>query len=209
MTQKVKPADKLLDLIKKSLPFIILLTTLFTPLLTIHSALAQEMEYRLHPTDVIKITVHEQPDLTAKCRVTQDGYITFPLLGRVYADGLTVQELERKIKILLEEDYLVTAQVLIFIEEYHPRQVSVIGEINTPGKYDMPEEKDMTLLEAIAMAGGFTEDADINRTKIIRIIEGEREIINVKVKDIMGKKDSEGDIILEPDDMVIIPESFF
>jgi len=172
-------------------------------------ASAQNPEYKLQRTDVLKITVHEHPDLTTMTRVTADGCITFPLLGKIKVAGLTVQELEGKLKGLLEKDYLVSAQVLVFIEEYRPREVAVIGEVNTPGKYAMPEEKDMTFLEAIAMAGGFTKDADLNHTRIIRIADGDKKTIPIKVKDITEKGCKEKDIKLEPDDIVFVPESFF
>ena len=193
---------------KKSV-FLILIATVIAATSIASIAEAQKSEYKLQPTDVIRITVHEQPDLDTKARVTKDGYITFPLLGKLEVKGLTVQELERKIKDLLEKDYLVNAQVIVFIEEYHPRQVAVIGEVNNPGKYDMPEEKQITLLEAIAMAGGFTKDADINGTKVIRISGGKKETIRIRVKDITDKGEKEKDIVLEPDDIVFVPESFF
>ena len=173
------------------------------------SSYARETEYKLQPTDVIRITVHEQPDLETKTRVSKDGYITFPLIGKVRAEGLTIQELEITIKEDLEKDYLVTAQVLAFIETYHPRQVSVMGEVNTPGKYDMPEQKEITLLEAIAMAGGFTEDADKNKTRVMRTKEDEQETIIIRVRDITEKGEKEKDIVLEPGDVVFVPESFF
>ena len=188
---------------------IILTVAALTFLLNLSPALAQKAEYKLQPTDILKITVHEQPDLTTKTRVTADGYITFPLLGKINVEALTVQELERTIKDLLEKDYLVNAQVLVFIEEYHPRQVSVIGEVNAPGKYDMPEEKDMTLLEIIAMAGGFTEDAKITDARIMRVKDGEKITIKVNVKDITEKGQKKKDIVLEADDIVFVPESFF
>ena len=89
---------------------------------------AEKAEYKLQPTDVLSITVHQQPDLTTKTRVTTDGYITFPLLGKIKVKGMTVQELEREIKDLLEKEYLINAQTLVFIEEYHPKQISVIGD---------------------------------------------------------------------------------
>ncbi len=170
---------------------------------------AQKSDYKLQPIDVIKITVHEHPDLETMTRVSSDGFISFPLLGKVEVKGLTVQDVEDKLKRLLEADYLVSAQVIVFIEEYHPREVSVIGEVNEPGKYEMPEEKEMTLLEAIAMAGGFTRDADVNKTKVIREQNGHRETIGIRVKDITEKGEKEKDIKLEPDDIVIVPESFF
>ena len=171
--------------------------------------LAQKTEYKLQATDVLKITVHEQPDLTTRTRVSSDGYITFPLLGKIKVEGLTTQELEEKLKELLEKDYLVNAQVLAFIEAYHPREVSVIGEVKSPGKFDMPDEKDITLLEAIAMAGGFTEDAKVTDVRIMRLENGRKVTIKINVKDITDRGAKERDIVLEPDDIVFVPESFF
>lgn len=168
-----------------------------------------QSEYKLLPTDVLSITVHNQPDLTTRTRVTKDGYITFPLIGKVLVAGLTVRETELKLKELLEKDYLVSAEVLVFIEEYHKRQVSVMGEVNTPGKYAMPAEKDMTLMEAIAMAGGFTKNAEITKTKVMRIENGQKKNIIINVKNITERGDKEKDIPLQPDDIVFVPESFF
>lgn len=170
---------------------------------------AQIARYKLQPTDVITVTVHGHSDLTTKTRVSADGYISFPLLGKVSVEGLTVQELEDKLKTLLEKDYLVNAPVVVFIEEYHPRQVSVIGEVNTPGKFNMPDEKDMTLLEAIAMAEGFTKDALLTKIKIIRITGGQRQTIVVNVKEMIKKDEEEKDLVLEPNDIIVVPESFF
>ncbi|MEA3489427.1 MAG: polysaccharide biosynthesis/export family protein [Candidatus Omnitrophota bacterium] len=192
---------------KKLLTIPLILSLIFV--LSAGTALAQRSEYKLQPADVLNITVHEQPDLTTKTRVTSDYYITFPLIGEIKVEGMTVQQLERELKKLLEKDYLVNAQVLVFIEEYHPRQVSVIGEVNNPGKFDMPDEKDMTLLEAIAMAGGFTEDAEVNKTRVIRVENGKKKTIIIRVKDITEKGEKEKDIILEPNDIVFVPESFF
>lgn len=190
---------------KIKIVFFLLLSVFLLPQLLF----AQIVEYKLQPGDVLRITVHDQPDLTTQTRVTSEGFITFPLLGKIFLRGLTAQQLEFRIKELLEKDYLVSAQVLVFIEAYHPRQVSVLGEVKTPGKYDMPEEKDLTFLEAIAMAGGFGKDADLDKTQIIRTIDGKKETIKIKVTDITKKGQKEKDIILEPGDIIFIPESFF
>jgi polysaccharide biosynthesis/export protein len=178
-------------------------------ILTASPCLAQRPEYKLQPTDVLKINVHEHSDLATTARITSEGYITFPLIGKVKADGLTVRELEAEIKDLLELDYLVTAQVIVFIQEYHARQVSVIGEVNNPGKYDMPKEKSITLLEAIALAGGFTKDADINKTQIMRVKDGDTQTIVIKVSDITRRGQRDQDIEIEPEDIIFVPESFF
>lgn len=186
---------------------ILLVTFLIIPLA--NSAFAEDSEYRLQPSDVITITVHNQPDLTTKARVSIDGYISFPLLGKVKVEGLAVRELEQELKRLLEKDYLVTAEVIVFIDEYHPRQVSVIGEVQKPGKYDMPGEKDLTLMQAIAMAGGFTKHAYIDKTKVMRIEDGVKKTIMVNVNDITEKGEKDKDIVLKPEDIVFVPESFF
>ena len=75
----------------------------------------QKSDYKLQPTDVISITVHKQPDLTTMGRVTSDGYITFPLLGKVHVQDMTIYDVEQKLKGLLEKEYLVTAQLIVFI----------------------------------------------------------------------------------------------
>lgn len=173
------------------------------------NAHAEKSQYKLQPLDIISITVHQQPDLSTKTRVAADGSISFPLIGKMAAAGLTVQQLEGKIKELLEKDYLVKAEVLVFIEEYRARQVSVTGEVNNAGKFNIPIERDITLLEAIAMAGGFTKDADINRTKVIREEDGEKKPITIKVKDITDKDEKDKNIVLQPDDIIVIPKRFF
>jgi polysaccharide export outer membrane protein len=170
-------------------------------------AFSLDLSYKIQPTDVLAITVHEQPDLTVKTRVPSDGNITFPLLGNVGVGGLTVQEAELKLKTLLEKNYLVNAQVLIFIEEYHPRQVSVLGEVKKPGKYSMAEEKDLSLLQAIAMAEGFTKDADTTRIKIMRMENGEQKTVRINAKEIMVQ--DKMDVVLRPDDVIVVAESIF
>ena len=168
---------------------------------------AQTSQYKLQPLDILNITVHGQPDLTTKTRVGSDGFISFPLVGNVKVGGLTVEELENSLKASLEKSYLVSAQVLVFIEEYHTRQVSVVGQVNRPGKFNMPPEKDFTLLEAIAMAQGFTKDAYTKAIKINRVQNGKENTLQVNASDIMSK--GKKDILLEPDDVVVVPESFF
>ena len=107
----------------------------------------------------------------------------------------------------MEKSYLVSAQVLVFIEEYHTRQVSVVGQVNRPGKFNMPPEKDFTLLEAIAMAQGFTKDAYPKAIRINRVQKGKETTLQVNASDIMSK--GKKDVLLKPDDVVVVPESFF
>lgn len=170
--------------------------------------------YRLQPSDVMTITVHGHRDLKTKTRVTKEGYITFPLLEKVYVKDMTVLELEDKLKTLLEKDFLVDAQVVVFINAYNRRQISVIGEVKKPGQYKMPEERDMTLIMALAMARGYTKDAYLKEVRIIRMKNGVRQILTVNVEELISRKSTanevlKNDIVLEPDDIVIVTESFF
>lgn len=170
---------------------------------------AQKSEYLLQPEDVLRITVYEQPDLDTKVRISSQGEIAFPLIGKVKTEGLTVSELEDKITRLLADDYLVSPQVQVFIEEYHIKQISVLGAVKKPGKYDMYTERETTIMEAIAMAEGFSDVADLNGTRIIRTENGIERTIPVKVTDITKKGRKEKDTSLKPGDIVFVPESFF
>ena len=184
---------------------------LFFLLLTIPLVPLQGLceEYTIEPEDVLRITVYEQPDLTTKVRVTTEGDITFPLIGKVKAVDLTVTELETRIAELLEKDYLVNPAVNVFIEEYHPKQVFVLGAVGKPGAYNLSKEKQTTVLEAIAMAGGFAKEAAQNGTKVIRVEDGKEITIKIEVTDIIKKGDKDKDIPLKPNDLIIVPESFF
>jgi len=170
---------------------------------------AQEPDYLLQPEDVVQITVYEQPDLDTTARISSTGEIAFPLLGKIKAAGLAVAELRNKIEKLLAKDYLVNPQVQIFIERYRTKQVSVLGSVQSPGKYDMYAERETTILEAIAMAGGFNDVASVNGTRIIRKENGEELTIPVKITDITKKGMKEKDISLKPGDIIFVPESFF
>lgn len=181
----------------------------FITVATVMPVGAQELDYRLQPEDVVQITVYEQPDLDTTVRISSTGEIAFPLLGKIKAAGLTVSELRDKIEKLLVKDYLVNPQVQVFIEQYRIKQVSVLGSVQKPGKYDMYTERETTVLEAIAMAGGFSDVASVNGTRIIRKENSEERTIPVRVTDITKKGMKEKDIFLKPGDIIFVPESFF
>ncbi|MBM3249126.1 MAG: polysaccharide export protein [Candidatus Omnitrophica bacterium] len=195
---------------RKTSLIIILLFCLANLALAIPSfAKEAESEYRLQTEDLLKITVYEQPDLDITARITSNGEISFPLIGNVMASGLTVTELKLKIEELLRQDYLVNPQVQIFIEGSNAKQISVLGAVKKPGKYDMYPQRETTVLEAIAMAEGFSPTASINGTRIIRKEKDNEITIPIKVTDITKRGKKEKDLPLKPGDIVFVPESFF
>lgn len=257
-------------------------------------------DYKVGGYDVLSIAVYEEEDLSSEAvRVSEDGYISFPLIGRVKVDDLTTSEIEELISLkLADEQYLLEAHVSVFVTEYnskrflvlgavedpgayslqgqervldaisraggidseqagkkamiirtedwrgtHERKVVIdidlqgllkgrdqisnlylsdedtlfvpaaehfyiMGQVNKPASYVMPESE-ITLVEAIGMAGGFTRIAARNSTRIIRVEDGVEKIIEVRVDAITKAGKKIRDVIIQPNDVIVVPESFF
>lgn len=115
--------------------------------------------YPLGTGDVVRITVFQQPDMTTEARVTESGTLTFPLLGPVEVAGLNTKEVEAKIASSLRvKGFVKDPQVTVTVVQFKSRQISIIGRVLRPGRYPL-EEGMYTLTEAIALAGGTSEDA--------------------------------------------------
>jgi polysaccharide export outer membrane protein len=187
---------------KGKISFIILFIYILFNLELLYAQSQNETEYTIYPNDLLEITVYEEPDLTKIVRVSQDGTITYPLLGNVKAAGLTVKQLEEKLKELLEADYLVNAQVSVFVKEH--AKISVLGQVREPKSYEL--KGGLTLLGAIALAGGFTDQADPQRVKVIRREDGQEKTMLIDTLEITENADRTKDILLKPDDVIIIEE---
>jgi len=161
-------------------------------------------EYKISVDDVLNITVYREDDLSLIVRVGTDGCIPYPLLGNIKAAGLTVPELE---KVLTEglKKYIQTPHVSIFISEYST--VTVNGEVLKPGMY--PLKPGLTVLEAISLAGGFTDFAARNSVKIIRSENGTDKNIVVQAENISKKGNKSKDVQLKDRDIIFVPESLF
>ena len=120
---------------------------------------------KLGPNDRLRITVFGQPTLTGEYTLDGNGVLAFPLIGNVPANGSTTSELQQKIAAKLQPDYLVNPNVSAEIVNRRP--FYVIGEVQKPGNY--PYVSDMTAVNAIAMAGGFTRRARKNEFYIRRL----------------------------------------
>jgi polysaccharide export outer membrane protein len=169
-------------------------------------------DYRIQGKDILYIDVYNEPELSydlqkqRSLRVSTDGKISFPLIGDIEVAGLTPFQLERKLEELLGDGYLINPHVSVMVGSYHG-SVCVIGQVRSPGEIKL-QDREITVVEAISMKGGFTDIASPNRTYIIRMENGVKKIIQVKVNKIIKSKKGE-DIILKPSDTVVIPEAFF
>lgn len=162
-------------------------------------------DYKIGAADVLEISVYEELDLCKTIRVSESGTITYPLIGRIGVLGLTVVQVEEKLTDLLAKDYLVNPQVNVFVKEYS--KFYVYGEVEKVGAY--PIYGKMSVLEAITTAGGFTKIANKGKVRIIRKKEGKEEVLYVNVERITKEGQEENATIVCPNDVIIVPESFF
>jgi polysaccharide export outer membrane protein len=151
-------------------------------------------EYTLGPGDKLRITVHESPDLTGEFMVSGSGFVSMPLIGEVQAGGLTVRQLADAIAAKLTPDYLKNPRVSIEVLNFRP--FDIIGEVNKPGSY--PYRPGMTILNAVAMAGGFTYRANKDSMYIKR------------AKDPDGREvEANSETSVLPGDVIRVKERFF
>src|SRR5580693_8453872 len=126
-------------------------------------------DYRLGPNDRMRIIVYGQPNLTGEFVLDGSGNLAFPLIGNVPANGMTPTELQRAIAAKLDPDYLHDPSVSVEVASRRP--FYVVGEVQKPGSY--PYVTDMTVLNAIATAGGQTYRANMGRFYVKRVVDGQ------------------------------------
>ncbi|MDR1788903.1 MAG: polysaccharide export protein [Opitutaceae bacterium] len=165
-------------------------------------------DYILQPSDVIVVQVFQEDNLRREARVTQENTITLPLIEKVTVGGLSVRQAEELITELYKKDYLVNPQVTILVVSYSQRTVSVIGCVNSPGPVLFPQEKGLTLMEAIARAGGLNRLGDKKNVRITRIgNDGKTEVFVVNIEKIM-RGTAQDNMQLQLNDIVYVPEIF-
>lgn len=128
------------------------------------SVLAQDEDYRLASGDRVRVNVFGEPELTGEYELDGGGVFSMPLIGTVPADALTVRELEARIDGMLRGDYLVNPQISVEVLNYRP--FYILGEVNEPGSYAY--RAGMTVINAVALAGGYTFRADQDDIEIRR-----------------------------------------
>ncbi len=177
------------------------------------SALFADADYVLGPEDEISITVWDHPDLTRKARINIEGKISFPLIGELQVTGLSQLQVEKKLKQMLADGYIVDPQVSVQVTEYRSQKIFVIGEVNSPGAY--PLTRKTLLVEAIAMAGGVKPEAD-QEIMIVRPKEkvgvqtpllpdqvDPSELIKVRLRDVLEGESSQNIQVLSLDTIFI------
>jgi protein involved in polysaccharide export with SLBB domain len=166
--------------------------------------------YILSPNDQVAVEVFGEDDLRANGRLNGEGNLSVPLLGSIHLAGLTLTQAASKLTGLYARDYLVNPRVNVMLVGYAKRRFSVLGQVNRPGSYEMPDGSPggIDLLEAIAMAGGYTRIAAPERVSVRRqTAAGGDQIFKVNAK--RFTRGSGGSFRVEPGDTVTVGESIF
>jgi protein involved in polysaccharide export with SLBB domain len=160
---------------------------------------------RLGIDDVMQIRLLAEPDLSGDYRVGSDGTVDFPYIGRVQALGLRPSELQAELTRKLKEGYFVNPQLGLVVTAWNSRKVSVLGQVTKPGP--LQYQSKMTIVDAIAAAGGFTPSAAKNSVRLRREVNGKVETRTFRLTDI-----SEGrqpNVTMVPGDILVVDERIF
>lgn len=153
--------------------------------------------------DTVEIRVFREEDLTTKGQLSADGTISMPLIGAVRIVGMTTDQAAALIKSRLADGYLVKPEVSVSIEARIRRTVTVLGQAQRPGVFELPANRRLTLVEAVGMAGGVTRIANSKKVTLKR----GGQVTTINLAEITAGKGT--DIPLQDGDMITIPESLF
>jgi polysaccharide export outer membrane protein len=171
-----------------------------------HDMQTDDSPYHIGPSDVLDISVWENEALSRTVVVRPDGMISLPLLNDVRAAGLTPEQLRTELATRLQE-YIPNVEVSVIVNAVNSMKVSVLGEVGSPGRY--PFESHMTVLDALAVAGGLKDFAARKRIVIMRQEGQERKHLYFNYDKVMARDGTAGNFELRPDDIVFVPLTNF
>ncbi|GAA0306316.1 hypothetical protein GCM10009087_15310 [Sphingomonas oligophenolica] len=166
-------------------------------------AAAPDVEYRIGSLDQLTVTVYRVPDLSGDFQVDAVGKISMPLVGDITAVGKTADELAAEIKKKLGDKYMNDPQVQVAVKSASSAKITVDGSVTSPGVY--PMQGKMSLIQAIAMAKGTTDDANPHRVVIFRQINGQRQAAAFDLKSIRRGEMADAEVF--GDDIIVVDGS--
>ena len=167
---------------------------------------ATRPDYILQSSDLLRVQVFQEEDLMRDVRISQEHTVMLPLIGSVDLKGKTPREAEVIIRDLYNKDYIVNPQVTVSVLEYAKTSVDVLGSVNTPGSITFLPEQSMTLLDAIARAGGFNRLADRKHVTLTRSgDDGKQEKTTINTDDLIQGNAQESWPLIKGD-VIFVPE---
>ena len=175
--------------IKKSLP-------------TRSSLLTEEEEFRIGKGDILQISVWREPELSSVVAIRPDGKISLPLVNEVYVVGMTPMELQEEL-VKEYKRFVNTPVVSVRVQQINSRKIYIFGNVGRQGAF--PISRNITVLEAIAEAGGLVPFAKAKNIYVLRNVDGVPIRLPFNYKAVIRGKHSEQNIILKPGDIIYVP----
>ena len=158
--------------------------------------------YTIGPEDLLDVTVWNNAAISRTVPVRPDGKISLPLLDDVQAAGLTPKQLKGDLARMLAK-YISAPEVSVIVREIHSLRVAVLGEVNKPGRYDLKSRA--SVLDAIALAGGFSPYADRSKLVILRVAGSTVKRIQCNYNKVVAAEVEPESFFLQPGDTLIVP----
>lgn len=167
------------------------------------AATDENIDYRLGREDVIEIRVFELDQLNRTVRVSGNGSIELPLVGRLPASGMTTEQVAEEVASRLRDRYVQNPQVSIFILEFNSRRVSLLGAVQTPASYALVGQR--RLLEILAEAGSLTSGAGQTLYIFRQTADGRSARLTVPLNELLLYGDPRWNVVLMPGDVISVP----
>jgi polysaccharide export outer membrane protein len=174
-----------------------------------NTAVSTPGEYLIGPGDTLQVFVWGQPDLSVTVPVRPDGRVSTPLVEDLEAVGKTPTQLAREMEHVLAE-YIRSPEVNVIVQKFvgtFANQIRVLGQAAQPRS--VPYRERMTLLDVVIEVGGLTKYAAGNRSRVVRTVDGKRKEFRVRLEDLVNRGKIEQNLVMQPGDIVIIPEAVF
>lgn len=169
---------------------------------TASKAATADPNYVIGGQDVLDISVWKEAELTRTVPVRPDGKISLPLLNDVQAAGLTPIQLAAQITESLKK-FVTNPQVTVIITQINSQRIYILGEVNRAGAY--PLLPDMTVLQGLSSAGGFTQFANLKKIYMFRTENGKQVKFPFNYKDVISGKASDENVVLKAGDTIVVP----
>ncbi len=159
-------------------------------------------EYTIGPEDVLGVVFWREPDLSGDVTVRPDGKITLPVIGEMVASGRKPEVLQAEIATAASK-YISAVNVVVIVRTINSRKIFVTGRVTSPGSF--PLMQPLTVMQAIALAGGLTDFADPKGITILRVENGKSRTVPFNYQDVARGRSLDQNVVLQPGDTVVVP----
>lgn len=173
-----------------------------TSVATIPTTIQSNASYQVGPGDVLEISVWQEEDLVKDVMIPPDGVISFPLAGSLDVKGKTIDQISQNLTERLEA-VIVDPIVTVVLQSYESNKIFVLGKVTKPGEF--PAAGPITVMQALAMAGGMAKFADTDNINIIRNQNGDMVAIPFNFSEVSEGNKLDQNIVLQKGDVVVVP----